>query len=81
MASVGYDQAACRRNVDVSLISLQDGAQEHWSCLDQWTIYHPGIRLSGMGSYHGIKDLRFMSHAKNVFVQGHWSLPGLLRAP
>ncbi len=40
-----------------------------------------GIGPSGMGTYHGIEGFRAMSHAKGVFVQGRWSLPGLLHAP
>lgn len=40
-----------------------------------------GIGPSGMGAYHGIEGFRTMSHAKGVFVQGRWNLPGLLRAP
>ncbi|WP_411032801.1 coniferyl aldehyde dehydrogenase [Shinella sp. BYT-45] len=40
-----------------------------------------GIGPSGMGAYHGIEGFRAMSHAKGVFVQGRWNLPGLLRAP
>lgn len=40
-----------------------------------------GIGPSGMGAYHGIEGFRAMSHAKDVFVQGRWSLPGLLHAP
>ena len=40
-----------------------------------------GIGPSGMGAYHGVEGFRAMSHAKGVFVQGRWNLPGLLRAP
>ncbi|MFT4247311.1 MAG: coniferyl aldehyde dehydrogenase [Pseudomonas sp.] len=40
-----------------------------------------GIGPSGMGAYHGIEGFRAMSHAKGVFVQGRWNLPGLLHAP
>ncbi|KWF12779.1 coniferyl aldehyde dehydrogenase [Burkholderia pseudomultivorans] len=40
-----------------------------------------GVGPSGMGAYHGIEGFRTMSHAKGVFVQGRWNLPGLLRAP
>jgi len=40
-----------------------------------------GVGPSGMGAYHGIEGFRAMSHAKGVFVQGRWNLPGLLRAP
>ncbi|SAK62888.1 coniferyl aldehyde dehydrogenase [Caballeronia ptereochthonis] len=40
-----------------------------------------GIGPSGMGAYHGIEGFRAMSHAKGVFVQGHWSLARLLHAP
>lgn len=40
-----------------------------------------GVGPSGMGAYHGIEGFRSMSHAKGVFVQGRWNLPGLLRAP
>ncbi|RQU46487.1 coniferyl aldehyde dehydrogenase [Burkholderia cenocepacia] len=40
-----------------------------------------GVGPSGMGAYHGIEGFRAMSHAKGVFEQGRWNLPGLLRAP
>ncbi|WP_431825177.1 coniferyl aldehyde dehydrogenase [Burkholderia sp. F1] len=40
-----------------------------------------GVGPSGMGAYHGVEGFRAMSHAKGVFVQGRWNLPGLLRAP
>ncbi len=40
-----------------------------------------GVGPSGMGAYHGIEGFRAMSHAKGVFVQGRWNLPGLLHAP
>ena len=40
-----------------------------------------GIGPSGMGAYHGIEGFRAMSHAKGVFVQGRWNLPGKLHAP
>lgn len=40
-----------------------------------------GIGPSGMGAYHGIEGFRALSHAKGVFVQGRWNLPGLLHAP
>jgi len=40
-----------------------------------------GIGASGMGAYHGIEGFKAMSHARGVYVQGGWSLPGLLHAP
>ncbi len=40
-----------------------------------------GVGASGIGAYHGVEGFRAMSHAKGTFVQGHWSLPNLLRAP
>ncbi|AJE47081.1 aldehyde dehydrogenase family protein [Celeribacter indicus] len=40
-----------------------------------------GIGPSGMGAYHGVEGFRSMSHAKGVFIQGRWTLSGLLRAP
>ncbi|GGO58459.1 coniferyl-aldehyde dehydrogenase [Roseovarius pacificus] len=40
-----------------------------------------GVGPSGMGAYHGIEGFRSMSHAKGVFIQARWNLPGLLRPP
>lgn len=40
-----------------------------------------GVGPSGMGAYHGVEGFRSMSHAKGVFVQGRWNLPGQLHAP
>lgn len=40
-----------------------------------------GVGASGMGAYHGIEGFRAMSHAKGVFLQRRWNLPGLVRAP
>jgi coniferyl-aldehyde dehydrogenase len=40
-----------------------------------------GVGPSGMGAYHGIEGFRAMSHARGVFSQGRWNLPGLLHGP
>jgi coniferyl-aldehyde dehydrogenase len=76
----GEEDANCRKLLDRTT-SGNVGINNTLMHVAQDDLPFGGVGHSGMGAYHGIEGFRAMSHAKGVFVQGRWNLPGLLHAP